>query len=183
MLNNLGTDAGELNVHYRGLVVVDQVIVQVDVDAAIPPQHVPNAGNEDISTEETSDVEVYDADPVTGVQMLGPEVSSAGKFVDADSLDTATDPVEPTADDNDAEADFADVEETKDEPVENARRYPLRGNCGNWKEYGLHISVKRAVQQFGAAATTKSMISELKTLHVRGTLEIRSTVEEHHQVI
>ena len=147
----------------------------MNVDAAIPPQHVPNAVDENISTELTSDVEVNDDAAVAGVPVLGPEVSSDEDHVDADReelhLDTATDPVDPIADDNDIEADVAAVEETKEELVESARRYPLRDNRGSWKEYGLHISVKRAVQQFGSAATTESMISELKTLHERGTWE------------
>ena len=65
----------------------------MDVEALISPQHVPDIVNENITTEVTSDVEVYDNVAVT-VPEIVQEVSSDEDHVAADLeellFDTAT---------------------------------------------------------------------------------------------
>jgi len=170
LLNNLGADAGELNIEYRGAAVSDAEEEPVEVDTAIPPQHVPDIVDDDVPINVNTNAEL----DITGVEVTEPELEPelAPEIIDHECpTSTVLDKSEHGEDSVEIEDLVGDAAADEEHQEEGSRRYPLRGNRGNWKEYGLHISVKSAMKQFGDVATTSSLTTELKTLHERGTWE------------
>jgi hypothetical protein len=58
LINNLGADAGDLNIEYRGAAVTNADEEQLDLDAVIPPQHIPTIVNDDIPERSYADNDV-----------------------------------------------------------------------------------------------------------------------------
>jgi hypothetical protein len=160
LINNLGADAGDLNIEYRGAAVTDAVEEQIDLDAVIPPQHVPTIVNDDIPERSDADNDVG----ITGVMEPEPEQDQEPEpepepepgvngleYPSASAVEEPPSSENPDHDEEAEEISDINAENTSDigeHQLEVSRRYPLRDNRGNWKEYGLHISVKSAIKQF-----------------------------------